>query len=76
MRLGLELYEVSRVDKIVEKGSMRHNCTSENLTIYIQSMFAISTIEYVILELDSLHMNVLPKDKIKQLMNGSHELIC
>ena len=30
--MRLEQYEEARIDKIVENISMRHNCTSENLT--------------------------------------------
>ena len=52
-----------RLDRY-EKGRMRlmrHNYTPQNLTTGTKNV--ISVIAYVILELDSLHMNVLIKDK-------------
>ena len=59
MRLGLECYEEARVDNIVEKRSMQHNCTSENLTTKHVCHICNRVCNFA---LDSLHMNVLTKD--------------
>ena len=63
MRLGLDHYEEGRIDKIEETRLMRHNYTPQNLTTCTKNVCNICH-EYVVPELDSLHMNVLIKDKL------------
>ena len=55
MILGLDRYEEGRMRL------MRHNYTPQNLTI--GTKYVIAVIVYVVSELESLHMNVLIKDK-------------